>query len=314
MSEFKFPDEQETENPSAVNKGEEVEIEVVDDTPEQDKGREPMKEPPADVTDDELSQYSEGVKKRIQHFTKGYHDERRAKESALREREEAIKIAQNIFEENKRLKNDIGQGHTALIDQAKLVINSEVEDAKRRYRAAYEAGDADALVEAQEALTTAKIRSDKVNNFKPALQEQETVVQPQNQPARVNAQTHVDTKARDWQEKNPWFGSNDEMTAIALTVHKNLVENGVDPTSDAYYEKINSRVRHLFPESFDDASSSDKAGRSVKKSNVVSSAVRSTAPRKIVLTQSQVTIAKRLGVPLELYAKQVAEQMRKNNG
>ena len=104
------------------------------------------------------------------------------------------------------------------------------------------------------------------------------------------------------------------MTAIALTTHKNLVENGVDPTSDEYYEKINSRVRHFFPESFDDASSSDKAGRSVKKSNVVSSAVRSTAPRKIVLTQSQVNIAKRLGVPLELYAKQVAEQMRKNNG
>jgi hypothetical protein len=101
------------------------------------------------------------------------------------------------------------------------------------------------------------------------------------------------------------------MTAIALTAHKNLVDNGIDPTSDEYYERINSRVRKLFPENFDDAESSPKDGRVAKKSTVVASATRSTAPRKIVLTQSQVTIAKRLGVPLELYAKQVAEQMRK---
>ena len=311
MSEFKFPDEQETQNPSAVNDGDEVEIEVVDDTPENDRGRKPMKEAPAEVTDDELEQYSEGVKKRIQHFTKGYHEERRAKESAIREKEEAIRLAQTVLEDNKRLHGSLGQGQAALIEQAKLVIGNEIEDAKRQYKAAYEAGDSDALVEAQDALTNAKIRSDRVNNFKPALQEQESAVQPTYQSERAPAAPQVDAKARAWQEDNPWFGDNEEMTAIALTVHKNLVEGGVSPTSDEYYAKINSRVRQLFPESFDDAVSSSRESKGGKKSSVVASATRSTAPRKIVLTQSQVNLAKRLGVPLELYAKQVAEQMRK---
>lgn len=314
MSNFKFPDEQSTENPSGVNANDEVEIEVVDDTPSEDRGRKPMKDAPVDVSDDELEQYSEGVKKRIQHFTKGYHEERRAKEAALREKEEAIRLAQNVWEENKRLQGSIGQGQLALIEQAKVVVNNEIEEAKRKYKAAYEAGDSDALVEAQDELTNAKIKIDKVNQFKPSLQEPETVVQPAYQPEKAVAAPQIDDKARAWQEANPWFGDNEEMTAIALTAHKNLVENGIDPTSDEYYERINSRVRRLFPENFDDAESSSKNEKIAKKSTVVASATRSTAPRKIVLTQSQVTIAKRLGVPLELYAKQVAEQMRKSNG
>jgi len=309
--EYKFPDEQTTENPSAVNNSDEVEIEVVDDTPAEDRGRKPMKDAPVDVPEDELEQYSEGVKKRIQHFTKGYHEERRAKDAAIREKEEAIRLAQSILEENKRLQGSIGQGQAALIEQAKLVIGNEIEEARRQYKAAYEAGDSDALVSAQEALTTAKLKDERVSNLKPALQEKETVVQPAYQLERAQAAPQIDVKARAWQEANPWFGDNDEMTAIALTVHKNLVESGVNPTSDEYYEKINSRVRQLFPESFEDAESSEKAERPVKKSTVVASATRSTAPRKIVLTQSQVNLAKRLGVPLELYAKQVAEQTRK---
>lgn len=309
--EYKFPDEQVTENPSAVNDTDEVEIEVVDDTPVEDRGRKPMKEAPAEVTDDELEQYSEGVKKRIQHFTKGYHEERRAKEAAMREKEEAIRLAQNVLEENKRLQGSLGQGQAALIEQAKIVVNNEIEEAKRRYKAAYEAGDSEALVEAQDALTNAKIRSDRVNNLKPALQEPESAVQPTHQPEKASAVPQVDPKARAWQEANPWFGENEEMTAIALTVHKNLVEGGVSPTSDEYYERINSRVRKLFPENFEDAEISEKPEKVVKKSSVVASATRSTAPRKIVLTQSQVNLAKRLGVPLELYAKQVAEQSRK---
>lgn len=309
--EYKFPDEQVTENPSAVNSAEEVEIEVVDDTPAEDRGRKPMKEAPADVTEDELEQYSEGVKKRIQHFTKGYHEERRAKDAAIREKEEAIRLAQSVIEENKRLQGSLGQGQAALIEQAKLVINNEIEEAKRQYKAAYEAGDSEALVEAQDALTNAKIRSDRVNNLKPTLQEPESAVQPTHQPEKAPVAPQVDAKARAWQEANPWFGENEEMTAIALTVHKNLVEGGVNPTSDEYYAKINSRVRQLFPESFEDAEPSEKAEKPVRKSSVVASATRSTAPRKIVLTQSQVNLAKRLGVPLELYAKQVAEQTRK---
>jgi hypothetical protein len=308
MTEFQFPDEIKTEKKDAPEELQieiegETQIEVVDDTPEQDRNRAPMKEAPTEVTDDELAQYSEGVKKRIQHFSKGYHEERRAKESALREREEAVRLAQSLVEENKRLQGSLGQGQQALLEQAKKVVANEVEQAKAKYKQAYEAGDSDALVTAQDELTTAKIRAERVNNFKPAVaQPQNTVVQPAPQPEYV---PQVDTKARAWQEANSWFGADKEMTALALAVHEKLVENGVNPTSDEYYEKINSRVRSVFPDAFP----SEK-----RKSSVVAPATRSVAPRKITLTQSQVQIAKRLGLTNEQYARAVAEEMRKQNG
>ena len=305
-TEFKFPDEEVVNNKETSST--EVEIEIVDDTPDDDKNRRPMKEAPVDVTDDELEQYSDSVKKRIQHFTKGYHEERRSKEAALREREEAVSLAQNLVEENKRLQGSLGQGQAALLDQAKKVMSAEVENAKRLYKAAYETGDSEALVNAQDALTNAAIKADRVNNFKlPPVQEHKVPVQTRSEPVITPTAPYVDTKARAWQDKNPWFGSDDEMTAVALTVHKKLVESNIDPTSDEYYEKINSRVQQIFPDAF----TSEKP---VKKSTVVASATRSTAPRKIVLTQSQVNIAKRLGVPLEAYAKQVASDLRKQNG
>lgn len=304
--EFRFPDENVI---GADNSEEKIEIEVADDTPEEDKNRKPMKEAPAEVTDEELEQYSDGVKKRIQHFTKGYHEERRAKETALREREEAVQYAQKLVEENKQLQGSLGQGQAALLDQAKKVVSAEVENAKRAYRAAHEAGDSEALVAAQEELTAAKIKADRLNNFKPApLQAKENTVQtPQEQPRATPAAPQVDQKAQSWREANQWFGSDEEMTAVALAVHKKLVESNISPTSDEYYDKINSRVRQLFPDAF-------PSEKPAKKSTVVAPATRSTAPRKIVLTQTQVNIAKRLGVPLELYAKQVAKDMRKENG
>ena len=308
MSDFKFPDEIEAEKPTEEKLQIEIEgeseIEVVDDTPEVDRNRKPMKEAPAEVTDDELEQYSEGVKKRIQHFSKGYHEERRAKEAALREREEAVRLAHNLVEENKRLQGSLGQGQQALLEQAKKVVQNELDQAKQKFKAAYEAGDSDALVEAQEALAAAKYKAERVNNFKPAVaQPQNPVVQPAPRPEQT---VKVDSKAKAWQEANSWFGDDKEMTALALAVHQDLVESGVDTSSDEYYEKINSRVRKRFPEAFN----SEKP----KKSSVVAPATRSTAPRKIVLTQSQVQIAKRLGLTNEQYARAVAEEMRKQNG
>ena len=308
MSEFKFPDEVEAEKPTEEKLQIEIEgepeIEVVDDTPEQDRGRKPMRDAPAEVTDDELAQYSEGVKKRIQHFSKGYHEERRAKESALREREEAVRLAQNLVEENKRLQGSLGQGQQALLEQAKKVVQNELDQAKQRLKAAHEAFDTDAIVEAQEALASAKYKAERVNNFKPAVaQPQNPVVQPAPRPEQT---VKVDSKAKAWQEANSWFGDDKEMTALALAVHQDLVESGIDTSSDEYYEKINSRVRKRFPEAFN----SEKP----KKSSVVAPATRSTAPRKIVLTQSQVQIAKRLGLTNEQYARAVAEEMRKQNG
>jgi hypothetical protein len=311
-TEFEFPDEKE-ENPRKGGnvvepESKEPEIEVVDDTPEEDRGRKPMTEPPKEVTDEELAKYDEGVQKRIKHFTKGYHEERRAKESAEREKDEALRLAQAVLEENKKLKGSVHQNQAALLEQAKKVVSGEVETAKRMYREAYEAGDTDKLVEAQEALTQAKIRADKVNNFRPApLQVDETPVQIDQQPARS---APVDNKLLAWQDQNQWFGSNKRMTAYALGLHEELVSEGIPSGSDEYYRRINTDIRERFSDQFGAEESVDAKPQRAKSNNVAP-ASRSTAPRKIVLTQTQVNLAKRLGVPLELYARKVAEEMRK---
>jgi len=318
QTEFEFPDEAEA-NPRKGGKvvepepeveiaAEAPEIEVVDDTPEEDRNRKPMAEPPKDVTDEELSKYDESVQKRIKHFTKGYHEERRAKEAAQREKDEALRIAQAVIEENKKLKGSVSQGQNALIEQAKKVVANELEEAKRQYKAAYEAGDSDALVEAQEALTSAKMKAERVNNFKPApLQEEKTDVQPAYQPQQA---APVDEKLLAWQDKNQWFGSNKRMTAYALGVHEDLVGEGIQAGSDEYYKRIDADMRERFADQFGADEPADAKPQRTK-SNVVAPATRSTAPRKIVLTQTQVNLAKRLGVPLELYARKVAEEMRK---
>jgi len=309
--EFKFPDEVPVDTKAEDNKvdfeveGEDI-VEVVDDTPESDRGRPPMKEPPAEVTDDELAKYSESVKQRIQHFSKGYHEERRAKEAAQREREEALRLAQNLIEENKKLQGTLGQGQQALIAQAKQTAAAEVAAAKQKLKDAHEAFDTDGIVAAQEELAKAVNKIERLNAYRPPAPAAPPVQTPQNVVQTPPSPPPPDPKARAWQEANPWFGSDDEMTAVALTVHKKLVESGVDTTSDEYFEKINSRVRQLFPDAFP----SEKP----KKSSVVAPATRSTAPKKIVLTQSQVAIAKRLGLTNEQYARAVAEEMRKQNG
>lgn len=301
------PEVEEKPEPEVKAKPEaDVEIEIVDDTPAKDRNRKPSA-PPEEVTEDELEEYSEKVRKRIQHFSKGYHDERRAKEAAYREKEEALRLAQQIIEENNRLKSTVGKNQEALLEQAKRTTTAEVEQAKAKYKQAYESGDSDAVVAAQEELTAAKIRADRVQNFKLPVQEPEKVVQQQ----QITPAPSVDSKAVDWQKANPWFGSDDEMTSFALGLHQKLVKQGIDPRSDEYYERINSRMRQLFPEEFSEEDPEPVEEKPRKKANVVAPATRSTAPKKIVLTQTQVALAKKLGVPLELYAQKVAEEMRK---
>ena len=282
------------------------EVEVVDDTPKADRGRK-ASEPPTDVTDEELEDYSDKVRKRIQHFSKGYHDERRAKEEALRERQELERVTQQLMEENKKLKGNVNKNQTALLEQAKKNAAIETEGAKRAYKEAYESGDSDAVLEAQEKLTNAKIKSDRLANFKlPALQETETPVQTQVEQTAPAVQ--VDERAANWQKTNSWFGSDDEMTSLALGLHNKLVKQGVSPQSDEYYETIDSRMRQVFPDNFEEAEPKRK------KAQVVAPATRSTAPKKVTLTRTQVQIAKRLGLTPEQYAKQVAIDMRKQNG
>lgn len=312
-TEYKFPDEvdkkakkgdEEQEINIEIEAESDSEVEIVDDTPKNSKK---MEEPPKDADEGELSQYGEKVRRRIQHLQKGYHEEKRRTEQALKEREEAIRVAQTIVEENKKLKGSLNQGQNALLEQAKKSVASEMEDARRKYKEAYEAGDSESLLDAQENLTSTKIKLDRVNNFKPAsLQDEETSVTiPQSSPPS-------DPKAEKWRETNLWFGSDDEMTGFALVLHNKLVKNGVDPTSDDYYDKVNSRMRQVFPDAFESEDPAEKPEKEERrtKSNVVAPATRSSSPKKVVLTQTQVNIAKRLGVPLELYARKVAEQMR----
>jgi hypothetical protein len=307
--EFEFPDEIEDKESAKADESKDDEVEVVAKEDDEIKAA----PAPDEVTEEELSKYSDKkLKERLAHLGRGYHDEKRARERALQEKEDAIKFAQSIIEENKKLKGSLYQGQTALLEQAKKVVASEIEEAKRKYKNAYESGDPDALVAAQEELTSAKMKAEKVNNFKPTpLQDVKTDVQPQ----QFTREPQVDPRAQAWQTKNEWFGKDREMTGFALALHEKLVvEDGVDPTSDEYYKRLNGRLRQVFPEKFAsdepaDASPSQRQPRA----NVVAPATRSTAPRKIVLDQRQVQLAKRLGVPLELYAKKVAEQERKQS-
>jgi len=302
-----------------------VEVEVVDDTPKADRGRKPS-EPPEEVTEEELQDYSEKVRNRIRHFSKGYHDERRAKEAALRERQELEALAQKLMEENKQLQQNTSKSQAALLEQAKRNVEQELRIAKARYKRAYEAGDADAVLKAQEELTTARLKSERLANIKlPGLQEKEVPVETQQEQPVYNApavpEVQVDAKAKKWQEDNQWFGTDEEMTSFALGLHSKLVKSGVDPQSDEYYETINARMRRVFPENFEgseleglEEETETPVERPQRSTNVVAPATRSTAPKKVRLTRTQVALAKRLGLTPKQYADQVAKDMRKQNG
>jgi hypothetical protein len=284
-----------------------IEIEIVDDTPPADRNRK-ASEPPADVTDEELEDYSEKVRKRIQHFSKGYHDERRAKEQALRERQELEAYAKKLSEDNLNLQNTVGKNQTALLEQAKRVLTADLEKAKKAYKEAYEAGDSDGVLAAQEELTNTRLKTERLNNIRiPSLQETPKPVTMASE--NTNTPAMADPKAAQWAADNTWFGTDDEMTSYALGLHSKLVKQGVDPQSEDYYEAINARMRKLFPESFD--GESGEAQPAARRSQVVGTATRSTAPKKVRLTRTQVALAKRMGIPIEVYAKQVADDMRK---
>lgn len=290
---------------------EDVEIEVIDDTPKKDRNKKPSARP-EDVTKEELENYSEKVRKRISHLSKGYHDERREKEKALRERQELEKFAQQLVEQNKKLKGSEAESQKLLLEEAKEKIDFEYNDAKRKYKEAYELGDTDKVLEAQELLTTAKIKADKLSNIK--LDTLQTETEPvQYETEKDTNVTPVDERAEAWRQENTWFNTDIEMTSYALGLHNKLINDGVDPKSDEYYETINARMRKLFPENFEDQLV-EEVEKPKRRSNVVAPATRSTAPKKIRLTSTQVAIAKRLGLSNKQYAEQVAIDMRKQNG
>jgi|LauGreDrversion4_2_1035121.scaffolds.fasta_scaffold353239_2 hypothetical protein len=314
QEEFKFPDEVEAESKAEPVVEESFDIQIEDDTPPEDRGRKPLpKEVVNELESDDLEDYSEKVKKRLSQMKKVWHDERREKERAFREREEALKFAQAREEEIKQLRQKVTLGQKAYIEEASKSAANDLATVKERLKQAYESGDADKITEAQEALTDAKMRIKEVERFKPALQKQESSVQETKQAsAPAQSAPASDTKAESWRTKNTWFGADEEMTALALGLHEKLVRSGVDPRSDDYYSKIDQTMRKRFPEAFeDDAEQSTEEApkqekpRAQKAANVVAPVTRGTAPRQVRLTPTQVAIAKKLGLSNEQYAREL---------
>jgi hypothetical protein len=316
MSGYKFPDELDGDEDKGVEvqpvetkqAKSEIEIEIEDDTPTEDRGRRPMAEPPEEVTDDELSSYDEKVQARIKKFTRGYHDERRAKEEPIREREAAESFARKVFEENKRLQERLASGSELYVQQAKSVAEIELDSAKKKYKEAYEAGDPDLLAEAQAEISRATLKLDKAENMQPLQVPEKEVQLPQSS----NLTPSMSERDREWFSANPWFGPNDEMTATALGVHRRLIkDNGEQYVGTRkYYEQVDAIMRRRYPEYFgsDDTPDEEEPPRRAQKpATVVAPATRSTPPDRIKLKASEVSTAKRLGVPLELYAQKVAE-------
>lgn len=288
-------------------KADDIDLEIEDDTPPQDKGREPLpKEVVEELEKDNLDDYSERVKQRMAQLKKVWHDERRAKEAADRERQEAIRYAQQIAEENKKLKTTLSSGETTYIETLKNALESELALAKESYRKAYDTGETESIIEAQQKMNDAQFRLSQAKQYEPrfksALQEPENPVYiPQNEQPSFKP----DDKALKWQEKNEWFGKDEEMTSLALGLHEKLVRSGISPTSDEYYRRIDSTMQKRFPEYFGDATlDEEKPAERTKPSTVVAPATRSTAPKKVRLTKTQVALAKKFGLTPEQYARE----------
>ena len=283
-------------------------VEIVDDTPPEDRNRAPLPQNIVEELDkDDLEEYSDKVKKRLGQMKKVWHDERREKERASREREEALHFAQQAYEENKVLKQRLGAGEKVLINEVTKSATFETEKALEKLEQAYESGDAKIISKAQMALNEAQMKLREYQQFKPSLQEEETGVQ--HTPQAQQSQKQVpDQKAEAWRQRNNWFGENEEMTALALGLHERLVRSGVDPRSDDYYQQVDSTMRKRFPEEFSDEAPSQSMDRGEpaprRMSTVVAPATRSTAPRQVRLTSTEAAIAKRLGLTPEAYARE----------
>ena len=288
-------------------KGNDIDLEIEDDTPPEDRNKEPLpKEIVEEIEKDTLDDYSDRVKTRLSQMKKGWHDERRAKEAAEREREEAIKYARHIAEENKKLKTTLSTGEETYLKTLKDSLEQQLAIAKRDYGEAYDLGDKDKIIEAQQKMNDAQLRLSQTENYQRkydnALQNDEKDVYI---PSSESDIPKPDEKALKWQKNNQWFGQDEEMTSLALGLHEKLVRSGINPSSDEYYRRIDSTMQKRFPEYFGDATlDEEKPAERTKPSNVVAPATRSTAPKKVRLTKTQVALAKKFGLTPEQYARE----------
>jgi hypothetical protein len=312
MDGYKFPDE--VENETVISKGkpeedEDFEVEVEDDTPPQDRGRTPSEPEFVEKLDkDELDEYSDAAKQKIAGFRKIYHDERREKEKAVREQQEAITLAQKLLEENRALKGKVVNSEQIALDSYMTSADREMDMAKKEYREAYDAGDSERLVDAQEKMTAAKIKSDRALSISEQRAYQRA--EPEVQIPQQRQQATRDSKAESWRESNSWFGQDDEMTSLALGLHEKLVkENGMAyATTNEYYKRIDETMRKRFPENFESIEDERPATRT-KPSAVVAPASRSTSSKRVRLTTSQQAIAKKLGLTNEQYARELIKEL-----
>jgi hypothetical protein len=283
--------------------------ELVIETPEEDEApvKEAKAEPEKSSGDEELDSYSKGVQNRIKKLTEKYRQEERDKAEALR-------ISQQLMEENKKLKTRMQALDTGYLSEYGTRLQSQTDAAKRAYKEAYEAGDTDRMLEAQQALSNIAVETQRYNTAKARAEQQAKVqVQRQEQPVQQQPvqqqqpQPQPDPRAQSWAEKNDWFGQDKVMTASAFAIHQQLVEEeGFDPQTDEYYTEVDKRIRSEFPHKFQTAK---KSGGGSQVASAGNSASRSNKQgrRSVKLTHSQVAIAKKLGVPLEEYAKYVKE-------
>ncbi len=300
----------ENESPETQDVVEEAfEIEVSDETPEPKEKTDKPAEDTDGSSDDAIDKYSAGVQKRIDTLTKQYRNEERAKQEATQLQDEALRYAKQVKEENDKLRKTIEQGEETLIGQAKGRIEAQLDKAKTAYKAAYESGDSDALLAAQEQLTGLQVEADKVNNYRPAPRPQPQQAPQQAQPtAQAN---QPDPKALDWGKKNPWFETDPEMTGYAYGVHQRLVQSGIDPRSDSYYSEIDKAVRKVFPDKFDGGQIEEEAPQRQAGSVVAAPSRTTKKPRTVRLTSTQASLAKRLGLTNEQYVAQLMKEASK---
>lgn len=287
-----------------------LDIEVEDDTPEADRGRGPMPQGIVDELEaDELEEYSDKVKTRLKQMKKVWHDERREKERYQREQNETISAMQRVLAENKQLKNTLSEGEQTLVGSFKQSAELELHDARRAYKDAYESGDSDRVIEAQEKLTNVQYRLQQLAGYKPTLQATEYDVQTTQQQVQI---PQVDSKTTAWQERNTWWGTDPEMTATALGLHQKLErERGSQFVgTDEYWQAVDKTMGRRFPEYFGESEKQVSDTPRPKSATVVAPASRSTSAKKIVLRQSQLTIAKKLGLTPEQYAREVMKMER----
>ena len=310
---FKFPDEVEDKVDVTIEGDEEITVDIIDDAPPEDRNVNPL---PEDIKEDlekadESAEYSKNVKQKFTQYKKAWHDERRAKEAALREQQEALSTAQRILDENNRLKNILHNGEKELISTYQTTAEMELDKAERSYKEAYDSGDSDKLLDAQKEMVRAQLKLDKAKNFQPTVQPQETNVQYQ-QPA----QPQLDPKVANWVSKNQWFVDPNKraMRRYAEGVHEDLESRfgrGYIGT-DEYYANIDKEVKARFPEEFGSTSKNETSSRT-RPSTVVAPVKRSTAPKQVVLTRTAANIAKKLGITPQQYAKEFLK-LEANNG